>query len=320
MPAGPGAFLQHEYFCSLQLVSVKIDTRNVISHDLLVDMSATALQPPADCDSIRKELPLPGYDVMTANIALTYIFKGFIAIHVVAGAIGLASFWVPVIGRKGGAAHRWWGRVFAFALIIAGALAVAMSLITLIIPLETHSKLSDIAMIRGLFGWLMFYLGFLTVALAWFGLNCIWNKRDHHHANRHWLNVGLLCMSAGAALNCAWQGWQIGQMIMIGVAPVGVVAAVVFLRFIFRRNPKPKDYVLAHFRALIGAGISVYTAFLAFGAVQLMPSQAFNPTLWCVPSVVGLSIVAYHEVMASAGRRSRVGEEAAHASGTPQSS
>jgi cadmium resistance protein CadD (predicted permease) len=198
-------------------------------------------------------------------------------------------------------------------------LAVAMSLITLIIPLETHPKLSDVAMIRGLFGWLMLYLGLLTVALAWFGLNCIWNKRDHP-ANRHWLNVGLLCGSAGAAVNCAWQGWQIGQMIMIGVAPVGVVAAVVFLRFIFRRNPKPKDYVLAHFRALMGAGISVYTAFLAFGAVQLMPSQAFNPILWCVPSVVGLSIVAYHEVMASAGRRPRTDEDAAHASGTAQSS
>ena len=46
-------------------------------------------------------------------------------------------------------------------------------------------------------------------------------------------------------------------------------------------------------KALIGAGISVYTAFLAFGAVRLAPQLALNPVLWAIPLTVGLSLILY---------------------------
>ncbi len=241
---------------------------------------------------------------MTGAIALTYLFKVLIVIHVIAGATGLAAFWVPVLSRKGGANHRTWGRVFAYALLVAGSLAVVMSLITLTIPLETHPKLSDVALIRGLFGWLMLYLGVLTVAMSWFGILCVRNKRNHL-ANRHWFNVALQIAAPIAAANCAYQGWKIGQVIMMGVAPVGFFASALYLSFIFKRTPAPGEYVHQHFRALIGAGISVYTAFLAFGAVQLMPSNAFNPTMWSIPTIVGLSIVGYHEAKAAMAKQKR---------------
>jgi hypothetical protein len=241
---------------------------------------------------------------MTGTVALVFLFKALIVVHVIAGATGLVAFWVPVLARKGGARHRLWGRVFAYALLAAGGLAIPMSLITLTIPLETHPKLTDVALIRGLFGWLMLYLGILTVAMSWFGILCIKNKRNHA-ANRHWFNVTLQIAAPIAAATCAYKGWQIGQFIMMAVAPVGIFASALYLSFIFKRSPAPGDYIAFHFRALIGAGISVYTAFLAFGAVQLMPSHAFNPTMWSVPSIVGLSIVAYHEVKAANARQRR---------------
>jgi hypothetical protein len=45
----------------------------------------------------------------------------------------------------------------------------------------------------------------------------------------------------------------------------------------------------------VGAGISVYTAFFAFGAVRLMPELALTPTLWAIPLVIGLSLIVYHQ-------------------------
>jgi hypothetical protein len=241
----------------------------------------------------------------TGTLALVYLFKALIFVHVIAGATGLVAFWVPVLSRKGGANHRMWGRMFGIALLVAGGLAVAMSFITLWIPLETHPKLTDVALIRGLFGWLMLYLGVLTVAMSWFGMLCVRNKRNHA-ANRHWFNVALQIAAPLAALNCAYQGWKIGQVIMMGVAPVGFVASALYLTYIFKRTPEPGEYVHQHFRALIGAGISVYTAFLAFGAVQLMPSHAFNPVMWSIPTIVGLSIVFYHEAKAAMAKQKRV--------------
>ena len=49
-----------------------------------------------------------------------------------------------------------------------------------------------------------------------------------------------------------------------------------------------------HLKGLVGAGISVYTAFFAFGAVRIMPELALNPGLWAVPLVTGVGIILYH--------------------------
>ncbi|MEO0613486.1 MAG: hypothetical protein AAFY83_09245, partial [Pseudomonadota bacterium] len=48
-------------------------------------------------------------------------------------------------------------------------------------------------------------------------------------------------------------------------------------------------------KALVGTGISVYTAFFAFGAVRYVPQLALNPVLWAVPLVTGLALILYHQ-------------------------
>jgi hypothetical protein len=224
---------------------------------------------------------------------MVQLFYTFIVAHIIGGATGLVIFWIPVLARKGGAHHRKWGRYFAYSMIWTGTASTGMGLCSLIAPLETHPKLTDIAMIRGLFGWMMLYLAILTIGLAWHGLTSIRNKANHA-ANRHWLNVGLQVVTIIAALNCAFQGWLIGQTLMIGVACVGLASAAVYLYFIYSSSPSKGEYVMQHMQALLGAGISVYTAFLAFGAVRLMPSQAFNTTLWTIPTIVGMSIMIYY--------------------------
>jgi hypothetical protein len=45
------------------------------------------------------------------------LFRCFLAIHIVSGAIAAISFWVPVIGRKGGVNHKRWGLWFAWAML-----------------------------------------------------------------------------------------------------------------------------------------------------------------------------------------------------------
>lgn len=240
------------------------------------------------------------------------LFKALIVLHVAAGATGLVSFWVPILARKGGRLHRVWGKIFAYALLAAGGLAVAMSVMTIVAPFETHPHLRggplDATTIRALFGWLMLFLGTLTTSMAWFGLGCIWHKRQHDN-HRHAGNVALQLAVPATALLCAVQGWRSGQMLMVGVAAVGVVSCYVNLSFMLAKAPVPKAYLQQHFRALIGAGISVYTAFLAFGAVQLMPSHAFNPVMWSVPSIVGFTLVVFHNRRIEPAERRRPGPD-----------
>ncbi len=135
-------------------------------------------------------------------VMLWWPFHVFVAGHIVFGAVGLVSFWPPVVGRKGSPMHRKWGKVFARCLLATGGFAIGISLCTLVDPLGTHPHLKDAVFVRSIFGVMMLYLATLTVNLAWYGLQCVANKRDHA-TNRRGLNFWLQPVLFVAALACA---------------------------------------------------------------------------------------------------------------------
>lgn len=222
-----------------------------------------------------------------------WLFEHLVMVHIVIGAFGLVAFWVPVIGRKGGVNHRRWGRWFAWAMLANGVLAAGMAACTLIDPLPTHPKLTDPAMIRGVFGWMMLYLGVLTSSLAWHSLVVVKNKLDHA-ADRAPRHVAMQLLTVATALNCLILGVMLGQPIMIAMPFIGFASAATNLWFIFKPAPPRMDYLIEHLKAGVGAGISVYTAFLAFGAVRYAPQHALNPVAWSVPCIIGLGIIVWH--------------------------
>lgn len=224
------------------------------------------------------------------------LFHMLIAVHIAFGAVGLISFWVPVIGKKGGRNHRKWGKVFWVTIMAAGSIAICLSLLTLIDPLATHPHLVDRggAFVRGIFGIMMLYLAVLTLNLAWYGLETIKNKASHAR-NRRGLNLVLQPLLIFAALGCAIEGIIIGQHLMVGMSLIGFATAGTNLFFMYTKNPHPKAYLKEHVKAIVGCGISVYTAFFAFGAVRFMPEMALNPALWSIPLIIGLTLILYHQ-------------------------
>lgn len=241
------------------------------------------------------------------------LFHSLVVAHILTGSTGAIAFWVPVIGRKGGVNHRRWGRIFTFAMLATGSLAVTMSLLTLADPLGTHPHLAgrfEAPFLRGMFGWMMLHTGILTINLAWYGWLCITNKANHA-ANRTRLNLALQYLVMAAALACAVQGWIIGQPLMIGIAVVGIATGLTNLWFLYRPRIERADWLKEHIKALVGAGISVYTAFMAFGSVRVFPEMALHPGLWSLPLIVGLSIIIWHRLdvdrQARNRRRQRLG-------------
>ncbi|MEM9028794.1 MAG: hypothetical protein AAGC70_10545 [Pseudomonadota bacterium] len=221
-------------------------------------------------------------------------FHELVAAHVVTGTVGLISLWGPVVTRNGSKLHKWWGRAFVFSMLATGTFAVGISICSLIAPLETHPFSDDAPLIRGLFGWMMLYLGVLTVAMAWHCYTTVRHKRDRA-AYSTATNIGVQVAMGVSALNCAVQGVLIDQYLMVGVAVPGAVAAILNGLYLVQRNPMHDEWLVQHFRTGIGAGISVYTAFLAFGAVNWFPALAFNPVLWTIPTVLGVGYMIYHQ-------------------------
>ena len=233
-----------------------------------------------------------------------WLFDALVVLHIVSGTIGLVTLWVPLFARKGGALHRAWGGLFARALLVTGAVAVGISLVSLAFPLETHPFSDDAPLVRGLFGWMMLYLALLTIMLARYGLLVIRHRREHR-ALREPLNVAMQFVVFAAAANCAWRGWQLGQPVMMGISTVGLTISVLNLRYILDEDPPLNEWLIQHTRGLVGAGISVYTAFLAFGAVNLMPAHAFNPLLWATPTLLGMTLLLWHQGRIVLQRRRR---------------
>ncbi len=221
-------------------------------------------------------------------------FHAVVSAHIITGAIGLLAFWVPIFARKGGVNHKRWGKVFTWSMLATGTIAIGISGLTIQDPVGTHPHLDfEPALIQGRFGWMMLYLAILTINLAWYGWSCIQGRRDHG-VNRRPLNLILQAAVTVTAANCAWHGVILEQLLMVGISFVGFATAATNLWFIYKPRRGPQDWLKEHLKGLVGAGISVYTAFFAFGAVRLMPELALNPGLWAVPLVTGLAIILYH--------------------------
>ena len=218
------------------------------------------------------------------------LFRLILVFHVIAGAMALTSFWGSVATRKGGAAHRQWGRVFTTAIYIASVMALGMGILSVVWPLAMHPQLTDTALYRGLLGWMMIYLGLLTISMTRYGLQMIANKR-RHEANRHWSMVGLQIAVLVTGANCLFQGIALGQPLMILVSVIGFGTTATYLWYMFRPAPHPRAYIPEHLKAMVATGIAAYTAFVSVGLIELFPDHAFNPGIWALPSAVGMGLI-----------------------------
>ncbi|MEM9706075.1 MAG: hypothetical protein AAF850_08360 [Pseudomonadota bacterium] len=234
-------------------------------------------------------------------MALTHqLFDTLVALHITTGAPGLISFWAPIVTKKGANLHRFWGKFFTISMIATGCFALGMSTLSILFPMTTHPHLvdhpefSDPELIAGIFGHMMFFLAILTINLAWYGWSCVKNRGDHQK-NRAWHILTLQVLLTAAAINCVAHGVRLGQPMMIGITTIGFATVATNMWFIAKVKPRPVDWLLEHIKALIGTGISVYTAFFAFGAVRMMPELALTPALWSVPLVTGLGLILYHQ-------------------------
>jgi hypothetical protein len=232
------------------------------------------------------------------------LFEALVVLHVATGAVGLTAFWGPIVTRKGATKHRRWGRATCYGFLGAGALAIAMALLSLYGPDHRHPEVTDRALYEGLFGWMMLYLGVLTIGFVDYGLAVVRHSRDR----RALRSARYQAMIAAVVISGAWcgiYGSRVGHPLMMLVAFIGIVAMLIQQRYIWRKDDPPRTtYVGEHFRALIGMGISAYTAFLSVGLIRLIPEHVFNPLIWAGPSIIGVSLILYFTVK---GKRTATG-------------
>lgn len=226
------------------------------------------------------------------------LFEAIVVAHVITGTVGLVAFWGPIVTRKGATNHRKWGKAACYGFVGAGALAIVMALLSLYGPEERIPSVTDRELFAGLFGWMMLYLGMLTIGFVDYGLAVVRHARDRRalRAPRYQAVIAAVVISGAW---CGWYGIRVEHPLMVLVAFIGIVAMAIQQVYIWRANDPPRStYVGEHFRALIGMGISAYTAFMSVGLIRMVPEQVFNPAVWAGPSVIGVSLILYFTLKA----------------------
>lgn len=196
-------------------------------------------------------------------------------LHIAAGFIGFFVAPVALAVRKGGLAHRRWGQVFFWAMVVAGGTAVLM------------------ASLKGLTFLLL--TGIFSLYLALFGYRALYQK--HLGAGR----------DAGASPALAdWLLVGTGLLVFSGTFVYGlidtVLPSVIFgligmaltgrqLASFRRRGPWPAgQWLLNHMSGFVGAYIAAVSAFSATSLRFIpWPWNFLWPTIIMVPPLVWVS-------------------------------
>jgi hypothetical protein len=218
--------------------------------------------------------------------------------HIACGCVGLVAFWVPALTRKGGPTHRKAGWVYVSAMLGVVASAVVLAILLLLAPEAAHDfaggQSEEVATGVGraraialLFG----ALALLTFTNGWQGLGVLRAKRNPLQM-RTPFNIGLHASNVLVALPLLVLGVHDGVPLFVIFGVLCFVTGAADLGSLWRPSQDPQYWLYAHLNGMIATGIAAHTAFLALGAVRLVPHlYALSPALygipWIAPTLIG---------------------------------
>ncbi len=221
-------------------------------------------------------------------------------LHVIAGAVGLVAFWIPVFARKGGPTHLRFGRIFIACLHVVALSALLSAIAHTIAPLtfsparvgaDADATARHAVAIRSIFAFLG-YLAIVTLALGCQAVAVMRVKADVARL-RTPLHRGLALASIAGSILVVVVALALPtslRWVLLSLSPIGVLVGVGHFRYA-SAAPVRMGWWYEHIAAIIGAGIAFHTAFLVFGVSRLtglQPGGAWGFVPWILPTLIGV--------------------------------
>ena len=191
-------------------------------------------------------------------------------IHIIAGAVGITNFWLPVVTPKGGPLHRVAGWAF-----IVGMMTTALSAAGLAVVLAVeHGEVVHATLLGGLL--------LLCLGAAFSGIQALRPPRRLRVASRLvQITTGLGAVGT-AAVAVAQHSVVLGGAALVLLVQAGATV----------RQPDV-DRVGSHAGGMIAAGVVLHTTFAWFGLRRWLDVFADNTVVWLVwvgPAVIGFAL------------------------------
>ena len=212
-------------------------------------------------------------------MAVTSLKSVLLATHILAGAISLALFWVPVFTRKGGKHHRDIGGYYVICMWVVVITALWLC------GISFHQGDNTFAVFLG-------FLALITAKPLWLGVAILKNKKRLQSGFRwrllafNWVIVfaGLALIAYGLSLH--GKGIAIFMFVFgaLGLSNAFELISMLKERFLVRK------WFQHHLISMCVSGIAAHTAFLAFGANTFLSglfSSGWALLAWLAPTVLG---------------------------------
>ena len=227
---------------------------------------------------------------------MTPLLDALLRVHVAAGFLGLAAFWIPVFVRKGGRTHVRAGRVYVWS-----AYVVTLSAVILAVG-RVGLHLGDgigVAERPDLYGFPLFlgYLGVTTFAAVRQAMRAVGTRRAPGTLRTTFHEVLAWASIAGSVTVIAFALglWSNVSPILLGLSPIGLLTGSRMLRLM--RNPglEHMGWFYSHIGSMLTGGIAFHTAFAVVGAPRLFEYDIAGPFAlipWLLPPVIGAPAIA----------------------------
>jgi len=208
---------------------------------------------------------------------LPAFLRAMLYLHIAAGFVGFFVAPVALAVRKGGPAHRRWGLVFFWAMVVAGTTSLLLAGLKLsVVPLAAaNASALKFLLLTGLF----------TLYLAGFGYRALYLKKLGHGqqpALSDWLTVGTGLPVFGFFV---FWGLRHGAVPAIVFGAIGLMTAGRQLwSYLRTAPPAPQQWQRNHISGFVGAYIAAVSAFSATSLHFIpWPWNFLWPTLLGVP-------------------------------------
>lgn len=199
------------------------------------------------------------------------LFKTILTIHIISGSVGLFTGTINLLRKKGDRNHKLIGKIFAYAMLLAGFSSLALSIM--------HTNV------------FLFITGVFTVYMVSTGYRYLYLKMLGNNEGPKMLDwVITIAMLLAGLVFIALGIERLVDKNNFGI--VYIVFGLIGLGFVtkdfnnYRGKLKEKNYwLLAHLQRMIGAYIASMTAFFAVN-FKYFPVEIPEFVVWLLPSAI----------------------------------
>jgi uncharacterized membrane protein len=199
------------------------------------------------------------------------MFQLAFALHIAAGAVALAVFWLPLVTRKGGRVHRRAGWVY----VVAAATIAVTAFINCYRLLATGHRI----------GAFLLYVGVLAAASAQLGVRALRTK-DRAAPSRNPIDLAPPLLLVAGGLTLVVVGAIQHIPLYVAFPLIGIATGISQLRFWLRAPTTRGAWLLAHLGGMGVSCITTVTAFIITNASRL-GLGTFSLVVWIGPPVLG---------------------------------